>query len=182
MRMKFLIGALVAGGLILATTIGVALAQSTTPTPNAEEVTPKDKYLEELAKQLGVDVAKLKESMEQAQQGVVSAQMDEALQAKLDALVKAGKLTQAEADQIKAWWAARPEVANKLVLGMFGPPHGKPIIIEGEKRFGLPHRGPLPNRGFFPRDHHRGNRDNKPAAPTAPATTPTGATAAVYSY
>lgn len=149
MRKKLLIIGALAGLLALGTTIGVAVAQTATPTPTASPTpaattTPsqsvmnaRDKaFADELAKILGLDAAKVESAVTQARQSSRHAQVDAAVKARLDRLVKAGTLTQADEDAIVTWFQSRPAAADKIVDQFMG-------------------RGPLGGRWGFRGHFHR---------------------------
>ena len=79
--------------LLLCGTIGIAFAQDGT--------NPQQDMMARVAQILGISQQKLTDAFKQAQtEGEVQ---------RLDKLVQDGKITQQEADQIKAWEAARPD-------------------------------------------------------------------------
>lgn len=97
-----------------------------------------DTFLDKLAAKLGVERSALDEAMSEARGEVKT----EALDARLAAAVTAGAITQAEADEIKAWTDARPESAEGLLPGGgMSPGHG--------------HRGP--GMGHHGRGHGSGH-------------------------
>ena len=107
-KRKWLIVAAVALVVILMAGIigGVVYAQTTTPTPTPDN--QGKTLLARVADILGIDQQKLEDAYNQAKKEM----SDEALTSKLDTLVKAGKLTQEQADQYKQWWESRPDVPN----------------------------------------------------------------------
>jgi uncharacterized membrane protein len=107
-KRKWLIVAAVALVVILMAGIigGVVYAQTTTPTPTPDN--QGKTLLARVADILGIDQQKLEDAYSQAKKEM----SDEALTNRLDALVKAGKLTQEQADQYKQWWESRPDVPN----------------------------------------------------------------------
>ena len=136
MRIKLIIGSVIAGLLLLGGMAGVALAQEGTPTP---EATPQGQgqgvrqvILEELAAILGMDVDTLRDAVAQARQQVLHQRLDEGMTKRLERLVEAGRLTQEEADEVLAWWQERPEVADQVLAGLLqhhrGPRHPRPFL------------------------------------------------------
>ncbi len=110
-KRKWLIIAAVALVVVLAAGIigGVVYAQTTTtPTTTSTPDNQGKTLLARVAAILGIDQNKLEDAYAQAKKEMT----DEALTSRLDALVKAGKLTQAQADQYKKWWESRPDVPN----------------------------------------------------------------------
>ena len=108
-RRKWVIVAIVAAVVILLTGVigGIVYAADPTPTPTATS-TPQDTLMARVASILGIDQAKLESAFTQAQKEM----RDEQLTKQLDALVAAGKLTQAQADQYKQWVESRPDMPN----------------------------------------------------------------------
>ncbi len=105
MRKGLIIVALVVGALALALTGGATLAQS----GDSDGDSRKGKFAERVASILGIETSQVEDAMQQARTEL----RDEALQEKLDAMVESGKITQAQADEIKAWVQAKPEGAFK---------------------------------------------------------------------
>ena len=69
-----------------------------------------------VAEILDLDEQTVTDAFKQAMQR----QFDEALQAKLDKLVEAGRITQEQADELKAWYDERPEGVPLLGFGKQG--------------------------------------------------------------
>ena len=109
-RKKWLIIGVVAAVIVLvAGVIGavVVSAQSPTPTPTSPAKSiPGKAFADRVAGILGVDPAKVEAAFAQAQKDM----QNEALKSRLDAAVKAGKITQAQEDQYLQWWNSRPNV------------------------------------------------------------------------
>ena len=108
MTKRWMIG-LISAGALIGTLVGgsVAMAQvapTATATPSATQTNPLSTFAGKVAKILGIDQAKVEAAMKQAQQQTVN----EREKARLDALVAAGKMTQAQEDAYLAWLAARP--------------------------------------------------------------------------
>jgi uncharacterized membrane protein len=126
-KRKWLIIAVLAAVIVLVAGIigGVAYAQSsTTPTPSTID-TAKTGIMARVAEILGIDQQKLQDAFNQAQKE----QADAALTARLDSLVKAGKMTQAQADHYKKWWESRPDVAGQADgKGFMGGRGGMPCL------------------------------------------------------
>jgi hypothetical protein len=116
---RFILGSALALAAVATVIGGVAAAQSAGESSDK----PKDQVIEKAAEQLGVDPTTLQDALKQARQQVMLEKLDEYL-AKA---VTDGKITQAEADAIKAWIQARPAAVDKLGKGMFGFPgmHGR---------------------------------------------------------
>jgi Na+-transporting NADH:ubiquinone oxidoreductase subunit NqrC len=94
---KFIIiTSLLAAVLLFGTTAGLALAQNENDGPGQG----KD-IMARVAQILGIDQQKLTDAFKQAQ--------TELKAQRLDNLVKDGKITQEQADQFKAWEAAKPD-------------------------------------------------------------------------
>jgi len=136
-RKKILIGiagilaiTVIAGGLLVALSpTGISFAQSPTPTAPPSSAAPAtsgsnnymDFFLNALANRLGVTVDKIKE----AYTGAISDTLDQA--------VKDGKLTQAQADQLKT------DLTNRMNQGLLPKFFGF---------FGFPRFGPFERFGF----------------------------------
>ena len=98
-KKKVLLIALLAAAVLAVSIGGVVLAQeATAPSGNT--------LLARVAVILGIDQQKVEDAFKQA----AREQQSEALTNRLKALVEAGKMTQAEADQYKAWAESRPDV------------------------------------------------------------------------
>jgi uncharacterized membrane protein len=97
---------------------GVVYAQSpsTTPTPTPSgTTTPNDEektITDRVAEILGLDSKTVEDAFAQAKQEIA----DEAVKARLDKLVEAGKLTQAQADQYYQWWQSRPDMPEGFMM------------------------------------------------------------------
>jgi len=100
-RKKFIVVALLAAVVLVGSTAGVVLAQ----TENGDDSQPKT-LLARVAEKLGINQQELEDAFAEAQ----SEMRDEALDSRLQNLVKEGKITQEEADQYKAWQQARPDM------------------------------------------------------------------------
>lgn len=114
-KAKILGATLAVLALVVAGVVGVvaiASAEEPTPTPTATATTPQADLLARVAEILGLDKTKVEAAFNQARQEMAQ----KALQNALDRAVANGKITQAEADQIKAWWSQKPEVLNKGLL------------------------------------------------------------------
>jgi transposase-like protein len=116
------IAVLAAAGTLAVTGAGVAVATSGSDDAKQRE----DAVLSDAAKRLGVDPDKLRSALSDAEN------------AQIDADVKAGRLTQEQADAIK-----RHKAEDGLVLGPGGPPRGPGF----RGRFGGPHGPPGPFGG-----------------------------------
>ena len=93
---------------------GVVAAQA------VNEDSHKDRFTARVAEILGLDETDVKDAMTQAKRQLY----DEAVQAKLDAMVAAGEITQDQADEYKTWIDSRPEGLGDR--GWFGRGrHGK---------------------------------------------------------
>ena len=140
LKKKWIIIAAAAAVLILVVgTLGVvAYAQTTTPTQPGQGKT----ILSRVATILGIDQKKVEDAFAQAQKE----QQDDAINARLQAMVAAGKLTQDQANAYKGWLQARPNIPPGLGLPlgpMMGPQgHGKMPGFRGMPGFPKP---PVPS-------------------------------------
>jgi hypothetical protein len=122
-KKKWIIIGILAVVVILAIGIigGAAYAASGTTTDTAGKT-----LAARVATILGLDQSKVEAAFSQAQKDLQT----EALDNQLKSLVSAGKITQAQADQYKAWIQSRPSLPAGAGLqgdmGMSGGPHGMP--------------------------------------------------------
>lgn len=117
MKKRWLFVTLLVGALALGVTGGTVLAQES----GTEGGSPMKSFAARVAAILGVDEANVQDAFRQATQEM----QDEALQRKLERMVENGRLTQEQADQIRAWYQSRPEVLPPgMPFGRFGGHHG----------------------------------------------------------
>lgn len=136
--------------LLVAGVVGGAVIHAQTPSATAPPAANPDKaFADKVAGILGVDAAKVESAFTQAQKELQS----DALKTRLDNLVKAGKITQDQADQYQKWWESRPDVQ---IGPMMGGPGG--------------HMGPMMGGGFDKGFRGPPEFGNPPASPTAPPT------------
>jgi multidrug efflux pump subunit AcrA (membrane-fusion protein) len=91
---------------------GVVLAQSGSTTTTTTTTNPEQTLLAKVAAILGIDQTKLEAAFTKAEKEIQT----DALTNRLQALVEAGKLTQAQADQYLQWWQSRPTLPEDLNL------------------------------------------------------------------
>ncbi|MDA1189497.1 MAG: hypothetical protein O2854_07475 [Chloroflexi bacterium] len=118
-RKRLVVGMIL--GILAALSIGVGVAFASGPGGSGERLTD---FSTRVASILGVDQAQVQAAMEQAQEEMraeAEAAKLEALRTRLDALVEAGQITQAEADEYYTWIEARPD----NVPGIGGGRHGR---------------------------------------------------------
>jgi hypothetical protein len=104
-----IIGVVAAVIVLVAGVIGVVVvsAQSPSPSPSATSKTaPGKSFTDRVAGILGVDPAKVEAAFTQAEKDMAN----EAMKARLDVAVNAGKMTQDQADKYLQWWNSRPNV------------------------------------------------------------------------
>jgi hypothetical protein len=111
-KKKRLVIALIAIAATVGITTGVVFAQDENEDanqPGAQHEALLDRVCEIYEGNTGVaiDAQSLQDAFAQAQDEV----MAEAMQNRLDALVEKGIITQEEADQLKEWWEAKPEIS-----------------------------------------------------------------------
>ena len=126
-RGKKLIIVAALAAVLLAGGIGGVVAAA----DNGEEGTPhaaQDDLLARVAAKIGVDEEALAQAFAEAKEELRT----EALEAKLQALVDEGKLTQDQADELSEWWQGKPDFLPELGAG---GPGGFPGHRQG-KRFG----------------------------------------------
>jgi hypothetical protein len=73
----------------------------------------QDEFNAKLAEKLGIDPAVLDQALKSTRSELMMKQLD----AQLASLVEAGTITQAQADEIKAWVAAKPESLDSILPG-----------------------------------------------------------------
>ena len=102
-RHKLIIASVLAATVLLAGSVGgVVFAQ----TGGTGTTTPGKTMAARVATILGIDQKKMEDAFVQAQKDMRAEDLDTYLKN----LVAQGKLTQAQADQYKAWWQSRPNV------------------------------------------------------------------------
>ena len=119
MRKRWIIVSVVMAALAIALTGGAILAQD-----DGDDDSSKS-FAGRVAEILDLDEDTVADAMKQAKEDM----RDEAIKAKLDALVEAGEITQDEADDYLEWLDSRPDVD-------FGGGHGRG---HGRKGFGRKH-------------------------------------------
>jgi hypothetical protein len=107
-RTKFIIAGVLAAVVILGAIGGIALADTGSSTGTA--VNP---LIAKVATILGIDQAKVQSAFDQAQKELQSETLDKWLSDQ----VTAGKITQAQADQYKAWLNSKPAGIDQLGRG-----------------------------------------------------------------
>ena len=110
MRKRWVIVSVVMAALAIAITGGAIMAQD-------DEDSSKS-FAGRVAEILGLEEDTVTDAMKQAKEDM----RDEAIKAKLDALVEAGDMTQEDADAYLEWLESRPDVDFG---GGFGRGHGK---------------------------------------------------------
>lgn len=112
---KFMVVAVIIAVVLVGTVAGVALAQAN---KGSSTTTQGTTFAARVAAILGIDQQKVQDAFDKANRDMA----DEALNNRLDALVKSGKITQQQADQYKSWWQSRPQGAlpGPGQLGPFG--------------------------------------------------------------
>ncbi|MBI2831027.1 MAG: hypothetical protein HYX79_02085 [Chloroflexi bacterium] len=100
---KFIIVAVVAAVLLVASVGGIALAQTGTASAGTGKT-----LLARVATILGIDQQKVEDAFSQAQREM----REEALDNYLKGLVASGKITQEQADQYKKWSQSRPDLTQ----------------------------------------------------------------------
>ena len=113
MKRRWIVASIAVAVLALGVfTAGIVFAQTT----DDEDTSTVSKLASKVASILGLDEDTVEDAIAQARQEL----MDEAIQAKLDAMVEAGYLTRQQADEYKAWLDSRPEGIERFGKGWFG--------------------------------------------------------------
>ncbi len=120
MRKRWVIVSVVMAALAIAITGGAIMAQD-------EDEDSSKTFAGRVAEILGLEEDTVADAMKQAKEDM----RDEAVKAKLDALVEAGEMTQEDADAYLEWLESRPDVDFKGGFGRgfhgkrgFGRKHG----------------------------------------------------------
>ncbi|MFQ5997470.1 MAG: hypothetical protein ACE5KP_07605 [Dehalococcoidales bacterium] len=134
-KMKVLVSVLVA---ILVLTVGgttIAMAQEgEEPEPQDEELTEEvesNRLLTRVAEILGIPEEELVEAFQQARQEMMAERWEVAFNRLLEKAVAEGLLTPEEAEEIREWWAQKPEALD-------------PGLLRHAFGFWNQHRGQLP--------------------------------------
>jgi len=114
---KIILISLLATLVLVGSIVGVVFAQ----TGNENNSSGKT-LLARVATILGIDQQKLEDAFAQAQREM----RDEALNNRLQELVKQGTITQEQADQYKQWRQSRPDIPLPGPFGHFGRGWGRP--------------------------------------------------------
>ena len=114
MRKRWLVIPVVVLALAIAVAAGAVLAQSTGDADGSKS------FVGRVAETLGLEEDTVADAMKQAWQEM----HEERLQARLDALVESGRITQEQADEYKTWLDSRPEGVGPLSGKGFGRHHG----------------------------------------------------------
>lgn len=91
-------------GLLVAALVAVGVMGGTVLAQSADE-NPVQSFAERVAEILGLDSATVENAMEQAKSDIA----EERVQAWLDKMVAADKMTQEQADAYSTWYESRPE-------------------------------------------------------------------------
>ena len=164
MRKKhWIIGLVALLALALGIGGGTALAQES----EEEGEKPIQGVIARVATILGLEEQQVQDAFDQARQEFRDEKFEEMVGQRLDALVESGRITQEQADEMRAWYAERPD-SFWLAAGS-----------ERGKGFGR-HKGRGPGHfSFKGHSFHRGDCSGKgeiapaDATPEAPAATPT---------
>ncbi|MDE2817873.1 MAG: hypothetical protein OXM03_09260 [Chloroflexota bacterium] len=164
MRKKhWIIGLMALLALVVGVGSGTALAQE-----NGEKAEkPIQGVIARVATILGLEEQQVQAAFDQARQEIRDARFEEMVGQRLDALVESGRITQEQADEMRAWYAERPD---SFWLAA-GSDRGK-----GFGRHGGRGKGHFSFKGnSFHRGDCSGKGETAPATstPEAPAATPT---------
>lgn len=177
MKKKWIAGVAAAAVLGVAATSGAMYAQSsststgttTTPPPAASAQTAPQAQLKAFEGRVASILGLSTSTVENAFQQAMTEQANSALQQRLNAAVQAGKLTQAQANQIQQWFDSRPSDIPLPGLMPYLGGRGGPGGFGHFGRFGHGHfEGP---RAFGFGPGWGGQAGGSSATP--PATTPT---------
>ena len=130
MQKKWFLVAVVVGVIAIVSTTAI-FAQTPTPTPQSTAKT----FASRVASILGLSETQVQSALDQASKEM----HNDAIKARLDAMVAAGKLTQAQADEYLKWYLARPQGLQEFRMGEGMGRHGHP-----EFGFGHPSKQMMP--------------------------------------
>jgi hypothetical protein len=126
LKKKVLLG-VGAGVVSLVALTGAAFAQS-----GGSDTDPQSTFLDRLAQKLGIERSVLDNAVQSAREEIAGERLD----ALLADAVAAGRITQAEANEIKAWYNSRPDSADKVAGLGYGFAHfAKPFSFGGHHGF-----------------------------------------------
>ncbi len=147
---KLIIGLAIALIVLGASIGGAVMAQGTsTTTPTTSTASNSGKTLmARVAAKLGIDESKLQTAFKDAQKEIQAEELDR----RLSELVAAGKITQKQADDYKAWFNSRPD-DSAYRKSLQDWQNAQPEMPRGT---GLPGSGGTcgPRGGFFPGGRH----------------------------
>ena len=134
----------VAIGIVLVAflSLNIALAQE-----DGEKKTSPDKFVSKVAEILGLDAAEVDDAIKQARADL----RKEAVQGKLEGLVKKGELSQEQADEYFQWTQSKPmdiPAIGKTFLKKKGRHWGRPGHGRFHKSWKKPHMGIGKSHGY----------------------------------
>lgn len=131
MRIKhWLIGLLALAALVIGLGSATAFAQESEGEPARLGLFAR------VANILGLEEQQVQDAFAQARQELRDEQFEEMVGRRLDALVESERITQEQADDLRAWYASRPDsfwLANGMGRGKDG--HGKRDHMDGRRGF-----------------------------------------------
>ena len=171
-------------GLVVLMAAVIGLGSATALAQESDGETSRLGLIARVANILGLQEQQVQDAFDQARQELRDEQFEEMVGQRLDSLVESGRITQEQADELREWYAERPDSfwlaggsvrgrkgggdhANKL--GGRGPDRGKSFDRQKD------HGGHF-QRGFF---HFRSfSPDKEEIDPVTPTITPAPATPA----
>ena len=151
-KMKALVSVLLAVILLTAGSAAAVMAQEDEePAPQAEESTAPmaaNGLLTKVAEILGIPEEELREAFQEARQEMMQERWEEAFYQMLDKAVAEELITPEEAEEIKEWWAQKPESLEPgLLRHAFQFRERNPLSLPGNGRPERPMMSAQPRQG-----------------------------------
>ena len=171
-------------GLVALMAAVIGLGSATALAQESDGETSGLGLIARVASILGLQEQQVQDAFDQAQQELRDEQFEEMVGQRLDALVESGRITQEQADELREWYAERPDsfwLAGGSARGRKGDgDHANKLGgrgFDGGKRFGRQkdHGGHF-QRGFF--QFRNLSPDKEEIDPVTPTITPAPATPA----
>ena len=171
-------------GLVVLMAAVIGLGSATALAQESDGETSRLGLIARVANILGLEEQQVQDAFDQARQELRDEQFEEMVGQRLDALVESGRITQEQADELREWYAERPDsfwlAGSSARGGKDGRDHGSKFGGRGfdhGKSFGRQkdHGGHF-QRGFF--QFRSFSPDKEEIDPVTPTITPAPATPA----